>query len=60
MAKEEYRCSECGVVFESADQLEQHSDKEHQSDPMRAGQRMNREGNSQSGPQLVRPSDQND
>lgn len=59
MANEEYRCSECGVTFESADQLEQHTHKEHHSEPMRAGQRTTREGNAQSGPQRVRPSDQN-
>ena len=57
MAGNEYRCPECGVEFSSADQLEQHSHKEHQSEPMGAGQRKNREGNSQTGPQRVRPSD---
>lgn len=60
MDQEEYRCTECGVTFETEDLLEQHSDKEHQSQPMRAGQRMSREGNAQSGPQRVRPSDQNE
>ena len=55
----EYRCTECGVEFDSADALEQHAEKEHHSEPMRAGQRRTREGNAQSGPQPVRPSDQN-
>ena len=54
-----YRCTECGVKFETEDELDQHNQKEHQSEPMRAGQRMSREGNAQSGPQKVRPSDQN-
>lgn len=54
---EQHRCPECGVEFDSAEQLEQHSHKEHHSEPMRAGQRRTREGNAQSGPQPVRPSD---
>lgn len=54
----EFRCSECGVEFSSSDELEQHSQKEHHSEPMRPGQRMSREGNAQGGPQRVRPSDQ--
>lgn len=56
---ESNRCPDCGVEFDSAEELEQHAGKEHQSEPMRAGQRQSREGNAQSGPQLVRPSDQN-
>jgi hypothetical protein len=59
MAQQEYRCPDCGKEFDSADQLEQHTDKEHHSEPMRAGQRQSREGNAQSGPQRVRPSDAN-
>jgi hypothetical protein len=55
--KDQYRCAECGVEFSSSEQLEQHSQKEHHSEPQRAGQRQSREGNSQTGPQRVRPSD---
>jgi hypothetical protein len=58
MAKnEQYRCAECGVEFDSSEEFEAHAEKEHHSEPMRAGQRKSREGNSQSGPQPVRPSD---
>jgi uncharacterized C2H2 Zn-finger protein len=61
MAKtEEYRCPECGVEFTTSEQWEQHAQKEHHSEPQRAGQRQSREGNAQSGPQRVRPSDRND
>jgi hypothetical protein len=56
---ESNRCPNCGVEFDTTDELEQHAEKEHHSEPMRAGQRQSREGNAQSGPQLVRPSDQN-
>ena len=59
MANESNRCPDCGVEFDTVEELEQHTDKEHQSEPMRAGQRQSREGNAQSGPQPVRPSDQN-
>lgn len=54
----QHRCPECGVEFSSSEQLDEHTHKEHHSEPMRAGQRMSREGNAQSGPQRVRPSDQ--
>jgi hypothetical protein len=56
--KNEYRCPECGVEFESLEEFEQHTEQQHHSEPMRAGQRTTREGNAQSGPQRVRPSDQ--
>ena len=55
--QDEYRCPDCGVTFETLEEFEQHTEQQHHSDPMRAGQRQSREGNSQSGPQRVRPSD---
>lgn len=54
-----YRCTDCGVEFDSSEEFRQHIEQEHQSEPQRAGQRQSREGNSQSGPQRVRPSDRN-
>ena len=54
---EQHRCPDCGVEFDSSEQLEQHNHEQHRSDAMRAGQRMSREGNAQSGPQRTRPSD---
>jgi hypothetical protein len=56
---DQYRCPECGVELSSAEELEQHSEQQHHSEPQRAGQRQSREGNSQTGPQRVRPSDRN-
>lgn len=55
---DEHRCADCGAQFGTEEELAQHNAKEHHSEPMRAGQRTTREGNSQSGPQKVRPSDQ--
>lgn len=57
MARNEYRCTDCGKAFDSSEQLAEHNHKEHHSEPMRAGQRQSREGNSQNGPQRTRPSD---
>lgn len=57
MDRNAYRCPDCGKEFDSADRLEEHTHKEHRSEAMRAGQRQSREGNSQRGPQRVRPSD---
>lgn len=57
---DQHRCSECGVEFSTTEQLDEHNREHHQSEPMRAGQRRVREGNAQSGPQRVRPSDRNE
>jgi hypothetical protein len=43
---EHYRCKECGVEFNTPDQLQQHTNQEHKTETQQAGQRESRQGQS--------------